>query len=402
MSMLDKHFLDAYTPPNLISSKHKLMHASDVSKYLKSCQVIKLTQDEVGKLAKDNNFWFYEYDMEVYNDLENITKLFDDNQFDEIEDGYGISEYIGRSEKYFPSMDYLQYTKMNNTDVVVNVYDAYSLYDISRRNEILRDKISGQLLIRHNDDYDQTLPSFDFNIPENIKYTYFVKSKYEANVLVSCFQYPVHILSVNIPYSVYSSQPLPPSVYTWNIDTNEHRFGYMNGTDFNEMVNEIATNGIRKPIFMRLNGGVLSAVDDETNMILFIARLLHLPFIPVNIYLSNEVVGINLLIDAIVSNIKNKETLYRNITSMNNIFGSNILIHRPNDDMSKYSNINQYPIFSSDEYSVVRYYDSNIPVAIINNVNDEDIVNIHKQNIARENEKINNKINDALKKLFGE
>ena len=40
--------------------------------------------------------------------------MFEENEFDNIKDGYSISEYVGGYEKYLPSMKYLQYTKSWN------------------------------------------------------------------------------------------------------------------------------------------------------------------------------------------------------------------------------------------------------------------------------------------------
>ena len=128
---INECFLEAYTTPKLVKSNYILAEPGNVSRHLKSRQTIHLTQEELMKLSKDENFWFYESDIEIYNKLKSMPKMYDDSTFDNITDGYGVSEYIGVHEKYLPSLEYLQYTMENNVDVVVNVYDAYNLYNIS-------------------------------------------------------------------------------------------------------------------------------------------------------------------------------------------------------------------------------------------------------------------------------
>jgi hypothetical protein len=286
---------------------------------------------------------------------------------------------------------------MNNNDVVMNVYDAYNLYNIEKRHPILRDKVVGQLLLRHGDDYDQKLPEFDFKIPEVIKYSKFNESKYEHDVLISCFQDPVHMISVNIPYDFYAHQQFLPSTYTYDIDTKEHKFGSMDGAEFSEMLNYIATNGIKNPLFMRLNGEVLSSIDDETSMIMFIAKILKLPSIPVTIYLSNENIAKNYLIEAINDNTENRKSMYKNLGFMKNVFDPYLIIHKPTDTIDS-SIANQYSVFTNDDLAVVRY---RINDNIIN-PNEEKINKIHKEMHDKEIESINNDINNLIKDLIGE
>lgn len=399
MSGINEYFLNSYTPPKLMTFNQNFVGFGDIHKHLKSYQTIIISKEEMDSLAKNKDFWFYESDMEMYDKLESMTKMFDDNKFDNIKDGYGISEYIGVNEKYIPSIEYLQYIVMTNSDVVISVYDAYSLYNISKRNEILRDKIVGQLLIRHNDDYDQTLPKYEFIIPKNIKYSKFNNKKYESNVLVSCFQDPVHILSVDIPYSFYSYQPLPHNIYTFDIDKKIHRFGSLYENEFNKLLDDICINGITKPLFMRMNGEVLSSTDEETNLTLLIAKLLKLPSIPVNIYLSNEDIGKNHLIDAVMYDSNNK-SIYKNIGFMKNVFEPYMIVHKPNDQIIN-DNIQKYTVFSDDDNLIIRYLNSNEDIDF-QNYSNSDIKYLHNKMANKEVEKINKEIDKVIKYLNGQ
>ena len=271
MSIFNKCILDSYTPPTLSIREHKFIDLGTIHKNLKSRQTIKLSKDEMMNLIKNKDFWFYESDIELCDQLKTIPAIFNDGDFDNITDGYGISEYIGGHEKYLPSIEYLQYIIMNDTDVFMTVYDSYALYDLSKRNDLLKDKITGYSISRHIGDFDegfeQSLPVYEFEIPANIKYTKFSIRKYKPNLMVSCFQDPVRMISVNLPYRFYSMQPLPPNIYNYDIDDKTHKFGSLNAEEFNQVLKDICENGITKPLFMRLNGEILSSNDEETKVI---------------------------------------------------------------------------------------------------------------------------------------
>lgn len=404
MSLINECFLNAYTPPKLVKSTHRVPEAGDVNKHLKSRQTIHLTKNELDELAKNESFWFYESDLAMYNRLKDMNKMFEDGEFDDIDDGYGLSEYIGVHEKYLPSMDYLQYIAMNNiNDIFMTVYDAHSLINIEKRFEILRDKIVGHTMLSNHLNGKKEIPKYEFTVPNTVTYNKFVDKKYEPNVLISCFQEPVHIISVNIPYSLYLYQPLPHNIYNWDINANEYRFGSLNEDEFNELLNNVCINGITKPLFMRMNGEVLSAVDDESNLIILIAKLLKLPYIPVNIYLSNEDIGKNYFVDAVIENTKNRQPIYKNIGAMKNIFEPYMIIHRPNEDIRS-KNIDKYTVFSTDNNLSIRYInDINILSTLSSeDEDDEEINNLHKEMQNKLMESINNDINNVIKQLNGQ
>ena len=405
MSGINEYFLTAYNPPELSISTHNVTDIGIVDKYLKSRQTIHLSKVDLDKLVKDESSWFYKSDIEIYDKLGSMSLMFEDGEFDDIKDGHGISEYIGVYEKYLPSIEYLQYVIMNNSDVVMTIYDAYSLYNITKRNEVLRDKVIGQTLLRPDDSYDQTLPEYEFIVHNIVPYTKFINVKYEPEVFVPCFQDPIPMISVNIPYSFYMHQPLPHDIYNWDIDTKEHKFGSLNDIEFEKLLTEICTNGITKPLFMRMHGEVLSAVDEETNLILFIAKILKLPSIPVNIYLSNEDVGKNHLMDAVINSTENNQEIYKNIGFMKSVFEPYMIIHKENDTIIS-NNIDKYRVFSTDNNLVIRYLISTASTAstlsIDQNIDVNPIEDIHKEMHDKEIQKINSDITDIIKNLLGQ
>jgi hypothetical protein len=125
----------------------------------------------------------------------------------------------------------------------------------------------------------------------------FNNSNFVYNEYFDSYIDPITILSTNIPYEIYKIQPLPYGIYTQDIDTKEYSFGPYTQEEFEAKIIDIATNGIQNPLFMRLNGGVLSSPEDDTMITILIAKMLKIPYIPVNIYFSNESSLSNKIID---------------------------------------------------------------------------------------------------------
>lgn len=365
MLQIDQQLLGVYTPPNVTTSEFYTTGIGNVSKYLKSRQTITITQKEMEELVNNKNFWFYESDMKYYKEIES-NDVQSDEDFTKVTSGYGISEYVAVHERYLPSMAYLKYAKENNKDIVTTVYDAHSACGISKRTDIMKEKISKQLPIKHHSEAYNKLPQFDFKIPKVVKYTQFIRKEYQCNVTVPCFWNRIHMLSTNIPYSYYAHQPLPVSTYNWDINKEEFVFGGYSTNEFLEILSDICTNGIQRPMFMRMNGEILSSVNDETTMILFIAKLLKLPSIPVTIYLSNDDISKNFMMDAMI-HYANSASLYKSINFMNRVFDPYIIIYKPDDDSadgifgtgSPYD-YKKYPVFSSSDHLVVHYLDTSV------------------------------------------
>lgn len=400
MSIITEQFLESFNSPKIIFQDFKTSNFDNIDNYLnlKSRQKISITQEEMDELASNKDFWFYESDKEFYDKILSVSDITGDIDYSKITDAFGLSEYVAIHEKFLPYMPYLQYTKMNDSDILINVYDSYSLSGISRRNEILKEKINKNLHVKTYPETKDKLPEFDFNIPKNIKYGRFVNHTYMPDVMIPCFKDPVHIVSVNIPYNTYVYQPLPISTYNWDIDNKVHIFGGYSIGEFMNLFEDICTNGIQKPLFMRLDGKILSSIDNETNLIIFIAKLLKLPSIPVSIYLTNEDIGINHLIKGMVYD-KIGDITITNIASINKDLFPYIIISKEDDD-TDFINLQSktqylpstYRIFTYNEGYVIRYLD----LKSNEDNENEEILKQHEEMKKKEIESLNNDINVVL------
>lgn len=403
MSVITEQFLESFNSPKIIFQDFKTSEFDNIDNYLnlKSRQRISITQEEMDELSSNKDFWFYESDKEFYDRIFNTSDITGDIDYSNISDAFGLSEYVAIHEKYLPFMPYLQYTKMNDTDILMNVYDSYSLSGVSRRNEILKEKINKNLHVKNYPETKDELPEFDFKIPNNVKYGRFINQAYMSDVMIPCFKDPVHIVSVNIPYDTYIYQPLPISTYNWDIDNKVHVFGGYSIKEFINLFKDICINGIHKPLFMRFDGRILSSIDNETNLIIFIAKLLKLPSIPVSIYLSNEDIGINHLIKGMVYD-KRGDIKITNIASINKNLFPYIIISKEDDDID-FINLQgktQYPayaykIFTYNDGYVIRYLD-------LNNNDDnenEEILKQHEEMKEKEIESLSNDVNVVLENL---
>lgn len=365
---MTSRFLEGFTPDGkIVKQKYSLNELGNISSHLKSRQVIRLTCDELYQLAEDPDSWFHENDRQLISGLKTSTTYSSEYDFSTHNDGYDISEYVGKIEKYHPNLYYLWWAINNNSDILVNVYDAYSLYDYSIRNEMLKDKIVGINKITHGtDDERMEIPKDTFNIPlTEYEYVKFQKPVYSENVLIPTLEEPVTILSVNIPYEVYSRQLLPINTYTYDIDLKKYMFGSKTREEFMELVMNIANNGITNPLFLRLHGQTLTCPDEEGSLILLAAMLLKLPTIPVHVYLSNEYDATNDLFDD-VYNLSPKHQFYSNPIFINKYFGRKIIVYPTNitdealNNLSNAYSFNVCPEVNRDEFMVVRRFDSKL------------------------------------------
>lgn len=395
---INNQFIDNYTPPELLYASHHTNGRVSAANYLKSRQTVTVSADDIRELAKDPNSWFYESDIELVNNPENVNQTYD---YTPNSDMYGMSEYIGVYERYLPNEEYLYHAVTNNLDITMNVYDAHSLYNLKKRNKILRSKIVGNSSLRDNGVVQSSIPSFEFKVPTVVKYSKFVNTKYQFDVSLPAFEKPVQMISINIPYSMYSNQPMLPSVYNWDIDKSEHKFCNLNSEQFNSLLQDICENGITKPLFMRMDiKGILTSVDIETNLILFIASILKLPSIPVTVYMSNEYVYRNDLIEGIINSMNNPDK-FNNSAIVNNIFAPYVMINTYSNIISKNINTSFYKsIDNINDIDMLCLNQNEVPELIV-----KPVENINAVALSMKDEmvkKLSDKINESIKSLSDE
>lgn len=399
--LVSDRLLEVYQPPErFIKQTYELNEIGNIHHHLKSKQTIKISVEELLKLTEDEKFWAREEDAEIVKRLRTSNEYMNDHDFSDVTNGYDISEYIASVDKYLPKLYYIWWAIHHDADIFINVYDEYSTINNVERNDLLRDKILGIDAYR-NDPMTQ-LPKDTFDIKlGKITYNKFHKKKYVENVIVPSLMDPVTILSVNLPYEIYSYQQLPINIYTYDVLNKKYLFGSKTKEEFMELVSDIAENGITEPIFLRIHGQTLSSRDEETSLVLLAAMLLKLPSIPVNLYFSSEHYAVNTLFEKTCKYISPSK-LYNNPSFINKILGPEIIVHDTNiteEALNKLNNIyplSHYPEMNHDKYVTVRKFDKELAEK---DKSENTESKIHDKTLDAAENKIKDEINLQIEKL---
>lgn len=388
--------------PNLTSNlmMNSVIDMEYAASAVRTRQTIRLTMEEFRNLMEIKDVLFYESDKAEIDDLDSID-LDDSINLSDIRDAFSISEYVGGHEKYIVHPYYIKYVTEHNEDVMVTIYNGEDLFDINRRPSIIRDRVDLHSVL--SVDKAIVLKQHNFKQFKSMHYTSFGTETYESGLLIPSLQDPIHVLCIDIPYNYYRYQPLHPSVYNWDIDKNKHVFGDMNSDEFNAIYEDILKNGIKDPIFLRMNGEVLSAVDIKDNIILFIAKLLKIPSVPAVVYLSNEDTVRNHLVDAMVDRDESLQNVICKSTEyMVNMFEPYILLYREEDPNSAFVRTSEkeysiafYKLFSDIGHMKVRYFDKLVDPDMLEN-NEKKILEV-QSNLEKE---ANSKLEDDIQKVI--
>lgn len=393
--------------PNLTSNliMNPVIDMEYASSAVRTRQTIRLTMEEFRNLMEIKDVLFYESDKAEIDDLDSID-LDDSINLSNIRDAFSVSEYVGGHEKYIVHPYYIKYVIEHNEDVMVTIYNGEDLFDIDRRPSIIRDRVDLHSVL--SVDKAIVLKQHDFKQFKSMHYTSFGTEVYESGLLIPSLQDPIHVLCIDIPYNYYRYQPLHPSVYNWDMDKNDHVFGDMNSEEFNILYEDILKNGIKDPIFLRMNGEVLSAVDIKDNVILFIAKLLKIPSVPAVVYLSNEDTVRNRIVDAMVDRDESLQNIICKSTEyMVNMFEPYILLYRDEDPNSafvrtreKEYNIAFYKLFSDIGHMKVRYFDKLVDPDMLEN-NEKKILEVQSNLEKEANSKLEDDIQKVIDSLIG-
>lgn len=282
--------LEAVVKPPLLSMDTIFVPEVDVSisRHLRTKQTVKIHASELKEIVE-------KYGRGNSNYHDNFTDV-EPGNFDNLEDGYGISEYFGTSGTYIPSPEYVMYIKDLNKDFLMNVYNGVKVnIPIPSVQNRIR-KVS-----------DQDLPKgFEFPEVKSVNYTMFNGMKYQQGIRIGKYMYRFPILSVNLPYEFYSQQEIPDHIYTIDFDRQEYNLAGRNPQEMTKLFNEICELGIRKHLFMQIENGKIVSTDDDGYAIMLIATYLKLPTIPVTLYMLNNDTTGNLLISNRPVDIINK------------------------------------------------------------------------------------------------
>lgn len=402
MNQIVSEISQMYNSPKIVQNKYTFNENGDISNNLKSLHVVKLSYDELMKINESIDNFFNEKDYNTIN-RSSLNEYQNDKDFSDVNNGYGLFEYIGEFEKIVPSsFEYIYWAKKNKSDIYMNAYGIYDSLNIKKRDPLLRNKIIGfDNITESNEVYK--VPDYDFILKHGEKnYGAFYKINEITSLAIPSLSKPVIITSVNIPYSIYSMQPISQSVYTYNVDTEEYMFESYTLTEFAKLLNDISENGIREPLYLNLNGEFLYTDDIKTRLTLLAAKILEFPTIPVNLYLSEEDVITDKMSDVMSNNKYNK--IYYSPTSLNGFLSPSIVLYENNPSINISGIDNKYHLNNYD----TMYLPNNVIAKIFNNdlyiKNKENPVSDELQKIIDENFKnaeasISNEINDVLERL---
>lgn len=254
----------------------------DIHRHLASRQLIHLTSEEVSNILDECDVPLPEFLFRYGN---NETS-YDPTPYIGRSDWYGVSDYLGTTDTFIPTLNYFGHVKTTKAEFYMNVFNGRNA-DIPF-NAIM-DKIKKVNL------EDLPAENFRFNVPDKVVYTIFDSTKYDPKASINKYLFRFPVLSVNIPYEYYSIQEIPENIYTWDIDSNECRFADKTQEEITKMFDDICKNGIQEPLFMQIAQGKIISASDDNYITLLIAQYLKLPSIPVTLYMMKNTIESKLL-----------------------------------------------------------------------------------------------------------
>ena len=258
--------------PDIILGKHKISENVNVDEIIKKKQSILITRDkypEVFKLLPENiKSKLYSGEIDDSLKYENIKSFIEKEK---INKGYNLIEYHGTYNYWFATGCFIYLmNKFNPDSFYMNFYNI----------ENMEKNIFSKMLMKEPAD----IPHFEYlkNLKSmNINFSIFKNKVYR---IIDCQNIIVYCLFLDLPYDFYKN--LKDMDYDIYYDFQEKEF-YLSGTKYAEyidLINDIAENGIRDPLYMKIKNGNIVDLQSSHGK-LMIAKMLQLPSIPVCLYL---------------------------------------------------------------------------------------------------------------------
>lgn len=270
--------------------KDPVFHKTALKHFLSSKEVRRIPNDHKDEFFQQTpSFLFPEYE-EFFRNLDPAITT-SEADYSNLTDGHNVSELFADSKRYRVTPDYLKYIKASKNDFVINVYGGEdTLITTSLWN--FTDSPAGRQKFANG-----LIPPYQLASPDKLMCAVLEKATYVDRLLIeSCRNY-ITVLAIDIPYSYYSGQILKGNIFTWNINEEKYQIGGMDISVIDKKIHEVAALGFEKPLVMRIDEGCLTPIDDETAILMFIATYLNLPTIPVVLYMSDEEVMKNRVIE---------------------------------------------------------------------------------------------------------
>lgn len=261
--------------PNMILKKHRISEDANVDGTIKKKQSILITRDkypEVFEFFPENiksKLCSAEIDDSLrYEDI----KSFMENE--KINKGYNLIEYHGTYDYLFITGCFIYLmNKFNPDSFYMNFYNIKNMGK----------NIFSKMLMKEPAD----IPHFGYlrDLKSvNINYSMFKEKAYR---ITYCQNVTVYCLFLDLPYDFYKN--LKDMDYDIYYDFQEKEF-YLSGTKYSEyieLINDIAENGIIDPLYMKIKSGNIVDLQSSHGK-LMIAKMLQLPSIPVCLYFTSN------------------------------------------------------------------------------------------------------------------
>lgn len=259
--------------PNMILKKHRVDENATVDDIIKKKQSIIITRDrypEVFGFFPENiksKLYSGEIDDSIkYKDMESFIEN------EKIYKGYNLIEYHGTYDYWFITGCFIYLmNKFNPDSFYMNFYNIENM-----KNNMFSEMLEEEPREIPHFRYLNNLKSLDIN------YSIFKEKVYR---IIDCQNITVYCLFLDLPYDFYKN--LKDMDYDIYYDFQEKEF-YLSGTKYTEyidLINDIAENGIKDPLYMKIKSGNIVDLQSSHGK-LMIAKMLQLPSIPVCLYFT--------------------------------------------------------------------------------------------------------------------
>lgn len=278
-----------------------VFYKRSLKRFLNSKEVLHVSQENKDEiLSWSPSVLLPDYEV-FYNSLEDDVKP--ENDYSGMTDGYNVSEFFAASRRYRVTADYLRYIKSTKDGYIINIYGGENTLASNIQEGGHCGKGSGNIWKYTANPEGRAkygrgdIPNYEFTSPESVVYSEVKKTKYWDKMLISSCRNPIAVLLINLPQKYFSNQILVGNIFTWDIGAEKYQVAGLDVDEVNKRIEKLAANGFDEPLVMRINEGCLTPVDDDTAVNLFLATYLNLPTIPAALYMSDEDVAKNEVVE---------------------------------------------------------------------------------------------------------
>lgn len=346
--------------------KKPIFFKKSLTRFLTSKEVFHVSQEKKDEIFSwKPSIMFPEY-AEFYESL--ADDVVPENDYTGMKDGHNVSELFASSKRYRVDADYLRYIKSSKDGFIINVYGG--------ENSLSSNVTGGHCGTGTGNIWKFTacptgrkkfankdFPNYEFADPEQVVCATIGEPQYWDKMLISMCRNPIAVLAIDLPHKYYSNQNLDGNIFTWDIVKEKYQVGGLEIDEINSRIENIASHGFLQPLVMRIDEGCLTPIDDDTAIDMFLATYLNLPTIPTILYMSDEDVMKNKVLEELHDIVHSN--LWHNSEAM--AFINNICKPYFYFELASEAETNPFLIMGSKQVGRSQYL-------TMNNIDDPDLV----------------------------